>query len=113
MYVQRYVAYFSSADEIAIFDRSWHNRAGVELAMGHCHPGAERFLELVPAVEKAMVDNSIIVIKYWLNVSVEEQTRRLENRDRGGPQRSASCPRVLQPSLRLLQGSRHDDRRYR
>ncbi len=81
MYVQRYVAHFPSAGEVAIFDRSWYNRAGVELVMGYCIPEqSARFLELVPAVEKAMVDNGIILIKYWLNVSVEEQTRRLENR---------------------------------
>src|SRR6478609_3025990 len=81
MYVQRYVAHFPSAGEVAIFDRSWYNRAGVELVMGYCTPEqSARFLELVPAVEKAMVDNGIFLIKYWLNVSVEEQTRRLENR---------------------------------
>jgi len=81
MYVQRYMAHFPSAGEVAIFDRSWYNRAGVEPVMGYCTPEqTQRFLEMVPLVEKAMVDNGIILIKYWLNVSVEEQTRRLENR---------------------------------
>ncbi len=81
MYIQRYIAHFPAAGEVAIFDRSWYNRAGVEPVMGYCTPEeTERFLELVPAVEKAMVDNGIILIKYWLNVSVEEQTRRLGNR---------------------------------
>jgi polyphosphate kinase 2 len=81
MYVQRYVAHFPAAGEVAIFDRSWYNRAGVEPVMGYCTPEqSAKFLEQVPAVEKAMVDNGIILIKYWLNVSVEEQTRRLENR---------------------------------
>ena len=81
MYIQRYIAHFPAAGEVAIFDRSWYNRAGVEPVMGYCTPEqTERFLEQVPAVEKAMVDNGIILIKYWLNVSVDEQTRRLENR---------------------------------
>ena len=81
MYVQRYIAHFPAAGEVAIFDRSWYNRAGVELVMGYCTPEqSEKFVEQVPAVEKAMVDNGIILIKYWLNVSVDEQTRRLGNR---------------------------------
>ena len=83
MYIQRYIAHFPAAGEVAIFDRSWYNRAGVEPVMGYCTPEqSERFLEQVPAVEKAMVDNGIILIKYWLNVSVKEQTRRLGNRIR-------------------------------
>ncbi len=81
MYVQRYIAHFPAAGEVAIFDRSWYNRAGVEPVMGYCTPEqAARFLDQAPAIEKAMIDNGIILIKYWLNVSVEEQTRRLENR---------------------------------
>ena len=64
-----------------IFDRSWYNRAGVERVMGFCTPEeTERFLELVPGVEKAMVDSGIILIKYWLEVGADEQTRRLESR---------------------------------
>jgi polyphosphate kinase len=81
MYVQRYIAHFPAAGEVAIFDRSWYNRAGVEPVMGYCtREQSEGFIEQVPAVEKAMVDNGIILIKYWLNVSVDEQTRRLEGR---------------------------------
>ena len=81
MYVQRYIAHFPAAGEVAIFDRSWYNRVGVEPVMGYCTPEqSKKFLEQVPAVEKAMVENGIILIKYWLNVSVDEQTRRLENR---------------------------------
>ena len=80
-YIQRYVGHFPAAGEVVIFDRSWYNRAGVEPVMGFCTPEqAERFLEQVPAVEKAMVENGIILIKYWLEVSPEEQTRRLESR---------------------------------
>ena len=81
MYIQRYMAHFPSAGEVAIFDRSWYNRAGVEPVMGYCTPEqTEKFLEMVPIVERTMVEQGIILIKYWLNVSVEEQTRRLGNR---------------------------------
>jgi polyphosphate kinase 2 len=81
MYIQRYMEHFPAAGEVVIFDRSWYNRAGVERVMGFCTPEqSDRFLEQVPAVEKAMVDSGIILIKYWLEVSPDEQTRRLEGR---------------------------------
>jgi polyphosphate kinase 2 len=81
MYVQRYVSHFPAAGEVVIFDRSWYNRAGVERVMGFCTPAeTDRFLELVPLWEKAMVDSGIMVLKYWLEVSPDEQTRRLQSR---------------------------------
>jgi polyphosphate kinase len=81
MYVQRYMEHFPAAGEVVIFDRSWYNRAGVERVMGFCDEAqVERFLKMAPLVEKAMVDSGIILIKYWLEVSEEEQTRRLESR---------------------------------
>ncbi len=81
MYIQRYVSQFPSAGEVVIFDRSWYNRAGVEPVMGYCTPQqTERFFQMIPFVEKAIVDDGIILIKYFLNVSREEQTRRLESR---------------------------------
>ncbi len=81
MYVQRYVSHFPAAGEVVIFDRSWYNRAGVERVMGFCTPEqTTRFLELVPDFERAMVDSGILLVKYWLDVSPEEQTRRLESR---------------------------------
>jgi polyphosphate kinase 2 len=81
MYFQRYITHLPAAGEVVIFDRSWYNRAGVERVMGFCTPQeSERFLEDVPAVEKGMVDSGILLLKYWLEVSAEEQTRRLENR---------------------------------
>jgi polyphosphate kinase 2 len=81
MYVQRYLAHFPAAGEVVIFDRSWYNRAGVERVMGFCTPEeTQRFLELAPPVEKAMVDSGIILLKYWLDVSPDEQTRRLQSR---------------------------------
>ena len=81
MYIQRYINHFPAAGEVVIFDRSWYNRAGVEPVMGFCTPEqSARFLEMVPATEKAIVDAGIILIKYWLEVSADEQTRRLESR---------------------------------
>ena len=81
MYMQRYVPHFPAAGEVVIFDRSWYNRAGVERVMGFCTPEeTERFLELAPPFEKAMVDSGILLLKYWLEVSPDEQTRRLERR---------------------------------
>jgi polyphosphate kinase 2 len=81
MYMQRYLAHFPAAGEVAIFDRSWYNRAGVERVMGFCTPEeTQRFLELAPQVEKAMVDAGILLLKYWLEVSPDEQTRRLQSR---------------------------------
>ena len=81
MYIQRYIRHFPAAGEVVIFDRSWYNRAGVEPVLGFCTPEqTERFLEQVPAVEQAMVESGIILLKYWLEVGPEEQTRRLESR---------------------------------
>src|SRR5271169_1868689 len=81
MYMQRYMEHFPAAGEVVIFDRSWYNRAGVERVMGFCTPEeTERFLELLPTMEKAMVDSGILLLKYWLEVSEDEQTRRLESR---------------------------------
>jgi len=81
MYVQRYLPHLPAAGEIVIFDRSWYNRAGVERVMEFCTAEqVKRFLTVTPEVEKAMVESGIIVIKYWLEVSPEEQTRRLEAR---------------------------------
>jgi polyphosphate kinase 2 len=81
MYVQRYFEHFPGAGEVVIFDRSWYNRAGVERVMGFCTPEqTDKFLQQVPAVEHAMVENGIILLKYWLEVSPDEQTRRLEGR---------------------------------
>jgi len=81
MYAQRYLPHLPAAGEVVIWDRSWYNRAGVERVMGFCpEPQVKRFLEMVPAFEKIMVESGIILIKYWLEVSMEEQTRRLEAR---------------------------------
>jgi len=81
MYIQRYLPHLPAAGEVVIFDRSWYNRAGVERVMGFCEEKqVKRFLEVVPAVEKAMTASGIILIKYWLDVDADEQTRRLQAR---------------------------------
>ncbi len=85
MFVQRYIQHFPAAGEVVIFDRSWYNRAGVERVMGFTPKEAvNRFLKSVPLVEKAMIQSGIILIKYWLEVSPDEQTRRLEDRIKDG-----------------------------
>jgi polyphosphate kinase len=85
MYFQRYVQHMPAAGEVVIFDRSWYNRAGVERVMGFCtQEQARRFLEIAPMVEKAMVESGIILLKYWLEVSQEEQTRRIGARINDG-----------------------------
>ena len=81
MYYQRYIPHLPAGGEVVIFDRSWYNRAGVEPVMGFCTwEESARFLELVPIVEQAIIDSGVILIKYWLEVSQEEQTRRLTAR---------------------------------
>jgi len=81
LYIQRYISHLPAAGEIVIFDRSWYNRAGVERVMDFCtEEQANRFLQMTAPVEKAFVDSGIILLKYWLEVSEEEQTRRLASR---------------------------------
>jgi polyphosphate kinase len=85
MYAQRYIPHLPAAGEIVIFDRSWYNRAGVERVMGFCtEDQSKRFLEMIPGVEKAIVEDGIILLKYWLEVSPDEQTTRLESRINDG-----------------------------
>jgi polyphosphate kinase 2 len=81
MYLQRYMQHFPAAGEIVIFDRSWYNRAGVEHVMGFCsEEDTRRFLELCPMFEKYVLEAGIKLIKFWLEVSNEEQERRFEAR---------------------------------
>jgi polyphosphate kinase len=81
IYAQRYIAHLPAGGEVVIFDRSWYNRAGVERVMGFCsEEQAKRFLEIVPLFEKQLVESGILLLKYWLEVSPDEQTRRLEAR---------------------------------
>jgi len=81
MYFQRYMPHLPAAGEVVIFDRSWYNRAGVEPVLGFCtQEQTDQFLQLVPAVERAIQESGIILIKYWLEVSQEQQTLRLQSR---------------------------------
>ncbi len=81
MYMQRYVQHFPAAGEIVIFDRSWYNRAGVEYVMGFCTPEEhKRFLNRCPEIEEYIVSGGIRLIKFWLEVSNEEQKQRFEAR---------------------------------
>jgi polyphosphate kinase 2 len=80
-YFQRYVRYLPAASEWALFNRSWYNRAGVEVVMGFSSPvEQEQFLMDVPAFERMLVQSGTVVIKYWLDVSREEQHKRLKER---------------------------------
>jgi polyphosphate kinase 2 len=81
LYFQRYLSHFPTAGEIVIFDRSWYNRAGVEYVMGFCTKAQhQRFLQVCPEFELFVVDDGILLIKYWLEVSDEQQKRRFEAR---------------------------------
>jgi polyphosphate kinase len=81
LYIQRYIAHLPAGGEVVIFDRSWYNRAGVERVMGFCtEDQATRFLQTTPDAERSITDAGIILLKYWLEVSEEEQTRRLQAR---------------------------------
>jgi polyphosphate kinase 2 len=81
MYMQRYLPHLPAGGEVVIFDRSWYNRAGVERVMGFCSDEqAKKFLKAVPLLEQAIVDSGIILLKYWLEVSPDEQTKRLKDR---------------------------------
>ena len=81
IYSQRYVAHLPAAGEVVIFDRSWYNRAGVEVVMGFCTPEErDKFLEEVPLIERMLIDDGIILIKYWLEVSSKQQEKRFRER---------------------------------
>jgi len=110
MYMQRYVPHLPAAGEIVIFDRSWYNRAGVERVMGFCtEEQVQGFLKAVPLVEKAIVDSGVILIKYWLEVSPEEQTRRLEARIQDGRKLWKLSPMDLLSYSRWFEYSRARD----
>jgi polyphosphate kinase 2 len=110
MYVQRYLPYLPAAGEVVIFDRSWYNRAGVERVMEFCsEEEVQKFLRALPLVEKAIVDSGVILIKYWLEVSPEEQTRRLESRVEDGRKIWKLSPMDLESYSRWYDYSRARD----
>jgi len=113
MYAQRYLPYLPAAGEVVVFDRSWYNRAGVERVMGFCtEQQAKDFLAVAPAFEKLMVDSGIILLKYWLEVSPEEQTRRLEGRIGDGRKTWKLSPMDLKSYSRWYDYSRARDEMF-
>ncbi|MCG8911354.1 MULTISPECIES: polyphosphate kinase 2 [Pseudomonas] len=81
LYAQRYIRHLPSAGEVVIFDRSWYNRGGVERVMGFCtEEQADKFLAVTPLFERMLTESGIILLKFWLEVSPEEQERRLKDR---------------------------------
>jgi len=110
MYVQRYIPHMPAAGEIVIFDRSWYNRAGVERVMGFANQQqVERFLELCPLWEKAIVESGTILIKYWFEVSQAEQTRRFQARIDDGRKIWKLSPMDLESHRRWYDYSRARD----
>lgn len=80
-YFQRYIEHLPAAGEIVLFDRSWYNRAGVEKVMGYATPEQiEQFLDQVPAFERMLLDDGILLFKYWLCCDQEQQEERLRER---------------------------------
>lgn len=113
MYMQRYVPHLPAAGEIVIFDRSWYNRAGVERVMGFCtDEQCKRFLEGAPLIEKAMVESGVTLLKYWLEVSPEEQTRRLRARIDDGRKVWKLSPMDLKSYERWNEYSRARDQMF-
>jgi len=113
MYMQRYVPHFPAAGEVVIWDRSWYNRAGVERVMGFCTDDqVQGFLKGVPLFERAMVDNGIVLLKYWLEVSEKEQTRRIEGRINDGRKIWKLSPMDLKSYSRWYDYSRARDEMF-
>jgi len=113
MYGQRYIPHLPAAGEVAIWDRSWYNRAGVERVMGFCtEEQAKKFLQVIPNFEKLMVDSGIILLKYWLEVSMEEQTRRLTGRIDDGRKIWKLSPMDLESYSRWYDYSRARDEMF-
>ena len=117
MYVQRYLKHFPAAGEIVLFDRSWYNRAGIELVLGFCTAEQHgKFLTVCPQFERHIVDNGIRLIKYWLEVGDEEQKRRFEARIEDPVRQWKLSPTDLESRaalVRLLTRPRSDARRHR
>jgi polyphosphate kinase 2 len=113
MYIQRYVPHFPAAGEVVIFDRSWYNRAGVERVMGYASESqVQEFLRNVAPFEHAMIESGIILIKYWLEVGQEEQTRRLKDRINDGRKTWKLSPMDLKSYNRWYDYSRARDEMF-
>jgi polyphosphate kinase 2 len=113
MYFQRYMPHLPAAGEIVIFDRSWYNRAGVERVMGFCPDElVKRFLQMVPTAERVIIESGIILLKYWLEVGEEEQTRRLAARMDDGRKIWKLSPMDLKSYSRWYDYSRARDEMF-
>src|SRR5262249_5435356 len=111
LYVQRYLGHFPAAGEIAVFDRSWYNRAGVETVMGFCSKEQyQEFLENCPRFEEYVVSMGIILIKFWLEVGQEEQHRRFEARIEDPLRQWKLSPMDVESYARWYEYSRARDR---
>jgi polyphosphate kinase 2 len=102
-YFQRYVPHLPAAGEIVLFDRSWYNRAGVEHVMGFCTPSEyDEFLRTCPQIERALVHSGIVLVKYWMSLSDEEQERRFLERIDNPGKRWKLSPMDLQARARWV-----------
>ena len=112
-YFQRYVAHLPAAGEIVLMDRSWYNRAGVERVMGFCTPDEyRRFLAQVPVFERLLIDDGILLRKYWFSVSDEEQQRRFVSRGSDPMRRWKLSPMDVESILRWEDYSRAKDEMF-
>ena len=112
-YFQRYIAHLPSAGEMVLFDRSWYNRAGVERVMGFCTDEEyEEFMRACPQFERMLVRSGIILVKYWLSVSDEEQERRFKARINDPTKRWKLSPMDVQARARWVDYSEAKDRMF-
>jgi polyphosphate kinase 2 len=110
IYSQRYVAHLPAAGEVVIFDRSWYNRAGVEIVMGFCTADErDKFIEEVPLIERMLIDDGIILIKYWLEVSSKQQEKRFRERIKDARKQWKLSPMDLESRRRWYAYSRARD----
>lgn len=113
MYVQRYIAHLPAAGEVVLFDRSWYNRALVERVMGFCtEEQVKYFLAMCPEVEDAIIRSGVILVKYWFEVSQEEQTRRFMSRIDDGRKIWKLSPMDLESHRRWYDYSRARDEMF-
>jgi polyphosphate kinase 2 len=114
LYIQRYIAHLPAGGEIVLFDRSWYNRAGVERVMGFCSEAeCQRFLEICPPFERVLTEAGVQLIKYWFEISQEEQTRRLESRIDDGRKIWKLSPMDIESHRRWYDYSRARDEMLR
>jgi polyphosphate kinase len=112
-YFQRYVAHLPAAGEMALFDRSWYNRAGVERVMGFCSKSEYfEFLQSCPEFERMLVRSGITLLKYWFSVSDEEQERRFQDRMQDATKRWKLSPMDLESRRHWVEYSRAKDEMF-